>query len=382
MEWIDLDGKIQSRATTREEIKDLFEKYTLGITGPELQKIDRLHAHILDHKHQIFPFLKLYCRVSPTQKDNIIKCLIKAGYNPSMCGDGSNDVGALKRAVIGIALLNSDEVVDKKDKKNSFNVLNLEDSGTINSGDVTAAAPFTSKSGSIKCIKKIFIQGRCTLVITFQMFKILALNCFMTAYSSSILALRGIKFSDYQVTYLGFIVAFFFLMLSKAEPLKQISKQKPPYTILTFASIFSILGQGVSNLLSLYIIMEMTKDYDPESLKVSKSFDDPFSPTLMNSIIYIYTALNTTINFIVNYQGEPYMQRINDNKWLMRLIYFVLGTSVVVIFDLHPPLNEGLELLPLPQDNIYKLKFLGIISVNLITCLILENWKKIIGYYN
>ena len=130
-----------------------------------------------------------------------------------MCGDGSNDVGALKRAVVGVALLNSDEIVEKKDKNKKqehFSILSLDEDSSMGSGDVTAAAPFTSKSGSIKCVKNIFIQGRCTLVITYQMFKILALNCFLTAYSSSILALKGIKFSDYQVTYIGFMSAYLF----------------------------------------------------------------------------------------------------------------------------------------------------------------------------
>merc|ERR1712032_421656 len=104
-----------------------------------------------------------------------------------MCGDGSNDVGALKRAVIGIALLNSEET--QEEKKQPFSIFSIEDETSIKSGDVTAAAPFTSKSGSMKCVKNIFIQGRCTLVITFQMFKILALNCLLSAYSLSILAL-------------------------------------------------------------------------------------------------------------------------------------------------------------------------------------------------
>jgi cation-transporting ATPase 13A1 len=378
--WLDLDGRVIEKSIDYTNVKSLAEKYMLGVTGIEMEKIQG--HHIIEKKHLIFRYIKLYCRVNPKQKDDVVKMLIKAGHFPSMCGDGSNDVGALKRAIIGIALLNAEEPEkDKNKKEQPFNILQLDEEGTIKSGDVTAAAPFTSKSGSIKCIKNIFIQGRCTLVITFQMFKILALNCLLSAYSLSVLALKGIKFSDYQSTYMGFVVAFFFLMLSKGEPLKRLNPNKPPYTIFAISSIISILGQAITHLTSLYLILHLTEQYDPLGVGYSKSLDEPFAPTLINSIIFIYSGLNQMINFVCNYQGEPFMRNLSENKWMTRLSALIIIVAGIVIFDLHPPLNESLELLPFPDDMTYKISFVVIMALDFTICYLLENWKKLFGFY-
>jgi cation-transporting ATPase 13A1 len=377
IKWFNLDGGLVSKASDVKEVAELSKKYTLGITGKEMELLEEIG---IPEKHLIFSYIKLYCRVNPMQKDDIIKFMVKSGKNPSMCGDGSNDVGALKRAVIGIALLNSEET--EAQKQQPFSILSLDDDSTIKSGDVTAAAPFTSKSGSIKCIKNIFIQGRCTLVITFQMFKILASNCLLSAYSLSVLALKGVKFSDYQSTYMGFVVAFFFLMLSKAEPLKKLNKNKPPFSIFSVASSISIVGQALTHLASLFIIIKLTEEYDPININTVKSLDDPFSPTLMNTIIFVYSALNQTINFVVNYQGEPFMKNMTDNKWLVRMVFGILALSSVVIFDLHPPLNEALELLPMPEDMTYRFSFIGVMLADFVICYLLENWKKLFKFYH
>ena len=58
------------------------------------------------------------------------------------------------------------------------------------------------------------------------MYKILALNCLITAYSLSVQYLDGIKFGDYQVTITGMLMSVCFLCISRAK-VSQVSNHPP-----------------------------------------------------------------------------------------------------------------------------------------------------------
>lgn len=81
--------------------KALLDKYDLCLTGSAMSQF-MLHN---DNMNLILEHTWVYARVSPSQKEYLLTGLKDLGYTTLMAGDGTNDVGALKQAHIGVALL-------------------------------------------------------------------------------------------------------------------------------------------------------------------------------------------------------------------------------------------------------------------------------------
>mmetsp|Transcript_8122 Transcript_8122/g.27262 ORF Transcript_8122/g.27262 Transcript_8122/m.27262 type:complete len:1434 (-) Transcript_8122:544-4845(-) len=96
------DLHIPSMAFQAKEVPRLVkEGYDLCVTGSSLQ----LAADRDSYMWQVVKHIKIFARMSPEDKEAVLRALKEQGYHTLMCGDGANDVGALKQAHIGVALL-------------------------------------------------------------------------------------------------------------------------------------------------------------------------------------------------------------------------------------------------------------------------------------
>ncbi|XP_010245696.1 PREDICTED: probable manganese-transporting ATPase PDR2 [Nelumbo nucifera] len=100
-EWISPD-EIESISYGQEEVNTLSESYDLCIGGDCFEMLQKTSAVL-----KVFPYIKVFARVAPDQKELIMTTFKTVGRTTLMCGDGTNDVGALKQAHVGVALLNA-----------------------------------------------------------------------------------------------------------------------------------------------------------------------------------------------------------------------------------------------------------------------------------
>lgn len=369
--WKSVDDTITIPVDASEPFdQKLFDEYDICVTGVALKQFEERPSWI-----QLVQHTWVYARVSPSQKEFILTTFKNLGFTTLMAGDGTNDVGALKQAHIGVALLDGSmddlkkiaehqklerikkvyeqqvslsarfnqapppvpvairemypelvaaqqtaaanmQVARKKNPMEKFDLASITDKladmdeGTeppkIKLGDASCAAPFTSKLSNVSAITHIIRQGRCTLVATVQMYKILALNCLITAYSLSVQYLDGIKFGDYQHTITGMLMSVCFLCISRAkvrspellftlsvsrhhadppdrcrlsslQPIEKLSRERPLGNILNFYVLLSILIQFAIHIAALLYMTVLAKSLEtfvssPPSRRIFPAF--------------------------------------------------------------------------------------------------------------
>ncbi|KAF5211745.1 putative cation-transporting ATPase 1 [Clavispora lusitaniae] len=432
---------------------ELFKKYDICITGHALSHLSE-HVQILDLLKRTW----VYARVSPSQKEFLLTSLKEAGYNTLMCGDGTNDVGALKQAHIGVALLNGTEegmkkiaenrkiqisqtvyekqarllanwdrppppvpeliahlyppgkynphyltslekrgveitpeirqsveiankndilpIVFEKDEKGKVSASKIADSllnsvsdagdeddvPTLKLGDASVAAPFTSKLANVSSVTNIIRQGRCALVSTIQMYKILALNCLISAYSLSVLYLAGIKFGDGQSTISGILLSVCFLSISRGKPLQKLSKERPQDGIFNTYIMGSILGQFAIHIVTLIYITREIYILEPREAQVD--LEKKFEPSLLNTGMFLLQLAQQVSTFAVNYIGLPFKEGIRDNKGMYYGLFGVAGLAIMGSTEFMPEVNQAMQFVPM--DIIFKCKLTGCIVLDLV----------------
>ncbi len=98
----DLQKDVERIPFEAAKIVGLAEKFSLATTEKALDAAAAVDDAVWDHVDRIC----IFSRMSPQGKARVIRAMQqRQGHQVFMCGDGGNDVGALKQADVGLALL-------------------------------------------------------------------------------------------------------------------------------------------------------------------------------------------------------------------------------------------------------------------------------------
>lgn len=371
------------------------ERKYLVVTGAAIDAMEEElggsnSKDFLQALQRLCPHVSVFARVSPRHKEIILASLAAAGRHALMCGDGTNDVGALKQADVGVSIINSpehedamkrarEEISDRYSQERlsklsaadrlRAEIQAMEDekqgSSVVQLGDASIASPFTSKSTSIMSTVHIIRQGRCTLVTTIQMYKILALNCLISAYSMSALYLYGVKQGDTQATIAGLLIAGLFMFISWAEPLETLSRERPVASVFSASVMSSLAGQLAIHFASLFTVLHLAEPFVKSGAEEMKP-DAEFKPNVVNSAVFLVGLCMQCNVFGSNYHGHPFMQSLWENKLFHRVLFATWGLSVVLATDAIPGLGDAFELVQLPTEDGFHLKLVSILLLDTI----------------
>jgi len=406
---------------TQDDLERLTAEHDLCVSGDALDflfhAVQALHQaagssvrwRVSERMALLARYVAVFARTSPDQKELIVHWLKSAGLTTLFCGDGTNDSSALKQAHIGVALIGEDAARAKPKKKKAAPAaprdpnaplsqreqqlvklkaaqarltaaggpqgrlqeqmaaqlkrmeeeLSQDENTLPRLGDASIASPFTSKLPYITSCVDIIRQGRCTLVTTLQMFNILGVNCLLSAYSMSVLFLDGVKWGDAQMTIASLSIAMFFLFVSRSEPIKQLSAERPHKKLFTPYMMLSVLGQFALHMLVLLTAINLATPHTPTTPE-HKSPSKSFQPNVLNTVVFLVSNTQTVATFAANYRGRPFMQSLRENTALYKSLFASFAFMLLLASETMPAINKFLELHALPSD-LFKVQLLGLL---------------------
>jgi len=347
LEWRSRDDASQpTRPFDVQRVGALAMKHALCVPGWSLA---RLESEQLRH---LAPFVSIFARVSPQQKEQVVHALNSQSCT-MMVGDGTNDVGALKHAHVGVSLLTSAgpsaaEVPRKRAGARPQTDLDGQ-APIVRLGDASIASPFTHKGDSVKCSVQILRCGRATLSTVLMMYKIMGLNSIVTAFAFSALTLDGVKLGDGQTAAESLLTSMCFFLVSRSAPSKQLAKQMPVSSVFAWPVLLALalqLAVHVAVLLSGWMLASSLRSKD-----FKRDLDGDFEPNLVNTVIFEIVAAMHASSFLANYEGRPFMQPM----WSNRALAYSLGAFVILVLllaaEVVPELNSALSLVPSPSEE-------------------------------
>src|SRR3954466_10264353 len=101
------------------------------------------------------------------------------------------------------------------------------------------------------------------------------------------------------------------------------------------------------SLVTFYPVVLLTH---PHSRSEMVDLEAEFTPSLLNSAVYLLQLIQQISTFAVNYQGRPFRESLSENKGMF---YGILGVSAIAFAcstEFVPELNAAMKLVPFSDE--------------------------------
>lgn len=274
---------------------------------------------------------KVFARMSPDEKHELVEKLQSIDYTVGFCGDGANDCGALKAADVGISL---------------------------SEAEASVAAPFTSRVFDIRCVLEVIREGRAALVTSFSCFKYMSLYSAIQFTSVSFLYAKASNLGDFQFLFIDLVLILpLAIFMGWSGPAQKLHRKRPTADLVSRKVLTPLLGlmaicvaiQAVA-----YVAVREQPWYKPPKLKHEGSN----IKNSENTALFLMSCFEYTFAAVILNAGPPFRARTAKN-WPFTLT--VLLALAVVLYMVLGPAHWLKKLMQLSyMSSSYELLLIGL----------------------
>ncbi|KAI0199076.1 hypothetical protein F4808DRAFT_434112 [Astrocystis sublimbata] len=292
-----------------------LKSYSLAVSGEVFRWIIDFAPN--DVMHKMLVRGKIFARMSPDEKHELVEKLQSIGYCAGFCGDGANDCGALKAADVGISL---------------------------SEAEASVAAPFTSRVFDIRCVPDVIREGRAALVTSFSCFKYMSLYSAIQFTSVSFLYASASNLGDFQFLFIDVLLILpIAIFMGWSGPYPVLSRKRPTANLVSRKVLTPLLGQMTICILiqaAAFLIVREQKWYIPPHVNPEKSN----IKNSENTALFLVSCLEYILIGVVLNAGKPFRQPMTRNYPFMSTIIAALAIAIYLIFMPAPWLRKLMQL--------------------------------------
>lgn len=328
---VPLAAPVDGDASLPFHISDL-RNYSIAVSGEVFRwVVDFAPVEVL---HRMLVTGKIYARMSPDEKHELVEKLQSIGFCAGFCGDGANDCGALKAADVGISL---------------------------SEAEASVAAPFTSRVFDITCVPEVIREGRAALVTSFSCFKYMSLYSAIQFCSVSFLYASASNLGDFQFLFIDLaLILPIAVFMSWAGPFPELCRKRPTADLVSRKVLTPLIGQMCICILvqaAAFVAVRRQPWFIPPKVNHDKSN----IKNSENTALFLVSCFEYILSGVVLNAGRPFRVPMRQNWPFVATIVATLAFSLYMVLGPAHWLKHGMQLTKISWDFKLYLITLGLV---------------------